>query len=177
MKHSPKSNSPLIRRTSAIASSTFFRPLPLAHCCNLWQVRYGGIPPVKSFQHAQVRILQRMPFRTSQISLHGLPRPSGCRTTGGIRDSRTAHCSSVNFTRFVIPIIILGLHETAFSKENLNSKNPFTSTAILSEILTFNTTFDVIYSITLGKYKALLWHKFCIFVSIYSCSVGQFGEG
>jgi hypothetical protein len=40
-------------------------------------------------------------------------------------------------------------------------KNPFLSTAILSDILTSDTPSVVTNHITLRKYKILLWHELC----------------
>jgi hypothetical protein len=116
MKHSPKSSSPLVRRSSARASSTSFRTPSRTHCWNLrWQVWYGGNRSGKSFQRAPLRSIQRIPFRTSRLSLHGLPRPSWRRARDGIRGSMIAHCSSVNSSRLAIYYIIAkqGIYETA----------------------------------------------------------------
>jgi hypothetical protein len=49
-------------------------------------------------------------------------------------------------------------------------KNPFLSTAILSGILTTDTSSVVTSHITLRKYKVLLWHELCALVPVYSCN-------
>jgi hypothetical protein len=121
MKHSLKSSPPLVLRSWARVSSTSFRTPPLTHCWNLrWQVWYGGNRSGRSFHLAPLRSIQSMPFRTSRLSLHGLPRPSWRLARDGIRGSMIAHCSSVNSSRLaIIPIIIaeLGIYETASSKK------------------------------------------------------------
>lgn len=119
MKHSPKSSSPLVRKSWARASSTFFRTPPLTHRWNLrWQVWYGGNRSGRSFHLAPLRSIQSMPFRTSRLSLQGLPRPSWRLVRDGIRGSITAHCSSVNSSRLAIITIIIAelpIYETASS--------------------------------------------------------------
>jgi hypothetical protein len=97
MKHSERSRSPRVRKSSAKASSTRRRLPSLTHCWNLlWQVWYGGNRPGKSFHLAPERSIQRMPFITSRFSRHGLPRPSSRMGSSGRCGSMTAHCSSVS---------------------------------------------------------------------------------
>jgi hypothetical protein len=97
MKHSVRSSSPRVRRSSAKASSTRRRVPSLTHCWNLlWQVWYGGKRAGKSFHLAPERSIQRMPFITSRFSRHGLPRPSSRLGSSGRCGSMTAHCSSVS---------------------------------------------------------------------------------
>lgn len=109
MKHSLNSSSPRVRKSSAKASSTLFRTPSLTHCWNLlWQVWYGGNRSGKSFQRAPLRSIHSIPFRTSWLSLQGLPRPSWRRGKGGIKGSIIAHCSSLNSSRLAIHFIIAG---------------------------------------------------------------------
>jgi hypothetical protein len=104
MKHSDKSKSPRVRRSSARASSTRRRLPSLTHCWNLlWQVWYGGKRAGKSFHLAPERSIQRMPFITSRFSRHGLPRPSSRLGSSGRCGSMTAHCSSVSSSPRAMP--------------------------------------------------------------------------
>jgi hypothetical protein len=104
MKHSDKSSSPRVRRSSAKASSTLRSVPSRTHCWNLrWQVWYGGKRFGKSCQRAPLLSIQSTPFMTSRVSLHGLPRPSARRSGSGISGSISAHCSSVNSSRRAMP--------------------------------------------------------------------------
>ncbi len=104
IKHSVRSSSPRVRRSSAKASSTRLRLPSLTHCWNLrWQVWYGGKHPGRSFHLAPERSIQRMPFITSRFSLHGLPRPSSRLGSSGRCGSMTAHCSSVSSSPRAMP--------------------------------------------------------------------------
>lgn len=49
-------------------------------------------------------------------------------------------------------------------------KNPFLSTARLSDILTSDTSSIVTSNITLRKYNVLLWHELCTLAPVYSCN-------
>ncbi|GEM_PF-4371983 len=49
-------------------------------------------------------------------------------------------------------------------------KNPFLSTALLSDILTSDTSSVVTSHITLRKYKVLLWYELCTLAPMYSCN-------
>ena len=100
MKHSDKSSSPRVRRSSAKASSTLRSVPSRIHCWNLrWQVWYGGKRFGKSCQRAPLRSIQSTPFITSRVSRHGLPRPSSRRGSSGINGSISVHCSSVSSSR------------------------------------------------------------------------------
>jgi hypothetical protein len=104
IKHSERSRSPRVRRSSARASSTRLRLPSLTHCWNRrWQVWYGGKRAGKSFHLAPERSIQRMPFITSRFSLHGLPRPSSRLGSSGRCGSMTAHCSSVSSSPRAMP--------------------------------------------------------------------------
>ncbi len=104
IKHSLKSSSPLVCKSSAKVSSTLFRVPSLTHCWNLlWQLWYGGNRSGKSFKRAPLRNIHSIPFKTSRLSLQGLTPPSWRRGTGGIRGLIIAHCSSVNSSLLPIP--------------------------------------------------------------------------
>ena len=104
IKHSPKSTSPRSRRSSAKASSTRRSVPSLDHCWNLlWQVWYGGNLSGKSCHRAPERRIQRTPFITSRVSLHGLPRPSSRRSGSGISGAKIVHCSSVSSSPRAMP--------------------------------------------------------------------------
>jgi hypothetical protein len=96
IKHSDKSNSPRVRRSSAKVSSTRLSVPSLTQCWNRrWQVWYGGNRAGKSHQRAPERNIQRTLFITSRSSRRGLPRPlmaGGWSKSGSIKD----HCSSVS---------------------------------------------------------------------------------
>ena len=103
IKHSDKSNSPRVRKSSARASRTLFKVSSLTHIWKRrWQVWYGGNLPGKSCQRAPVRNMQRMPSKTSRFSRHGLPRPSSRRIGSAMSGSSIAHCSSVNNSLFAM---------------------------------------------------------------------------
>jgi hypothetical protein len=104
MKHSDKSKSPRSLRSCARASSTLRSVPSLTQSWNLrWQVWYGGNRSGKSCHRAPLRSIQRTPFITSRVSLHGLPRPSSRRGNSGIRGSISTHCSSVSSSRRAMP--------------------------------------------------------------------------
>ncbi len=97
MKHSDKSSSPRVRKSSARASRTRRSVPSLTHCWKRrWQVWYGGNLSGKSFHLAPERNIQRMPLITSRLLLHGLPRPSARRGSSGRCASITVHCSLVS---------------------------------------------------------------------------------
>jgi hypothetical protein len=99
IKHSDKSNSPLVRRSSAKVSKIRSSRPSLTHCWNLrWQVWYGGNRSGKSHQRAPERRIHSTPLRTSRSGRRGLPRVC---TTGGLSKSGSIndHCSSVNSSR------------------------------------------------------------------------------
>jgi hypothetical protein len=97
MKHSERSMSPRSCRSRAKASKTLRNVPSLDHCWKRrWQVWYGGKRSGKSCHRAPDLRIQRTPFITSRVSLHGLPRPSSRRGGSGISGARIAHCSSVN---------------------------------------------------------------------------------
>lgn len=103
IKHSLKSNSPRVRKSSAKASRTLFKVPSLTHIWKRrWQVWYGGNLPGKSCHRAPVRNIQRIPSNTSRFSRHGLPRPSSRRLGSAMSGSRIAHCSSVNCSLFAM---------------------------------------------------------------------------
>jgi hypothetical protein len=134
IKHSSKSSSPLVRRSSARASSTFFRTPPLTHCWNLrWHVWYGGNSSGKSFHLAPLRSIQKIPLKTSRLPLYDLPRPSWRLDRGGIRGSMITHCSSVNSSRLAIIAIIiaeLGIYETASNQKEKKNLLSFILTSV-----------------------------------------------
>src|ERR1044071_6622 len=103
IKHSDKSNSPRVRRSSASVSSTLRSVPSLTHCWNLrWQVWYGGNRAGKSDHRAPERRIQSTPFITSRSSRRGLPRPlmtGGWSKSGSIKD----HGSSVSSSRRAMP--------------------------------------------------------------------------
>src|SRR5437660_10576763 len=104
MKHSDKSRSPRSLRSCARASSTLRSVPSLTQSWNLrWQVWYGGKRSGKSCQRAPLRSIQRTPFITSRVSLHGLPRPSSRRGNSGIIGSISTSCSSVSSSRRAMP--------------------------------------------------------------------------
>src|SRR5581483_2503352 len=99
MKHSDKSNSPRVRRSSAKVSKRRSSLPSLTHCWNRrWQVWYGGNLSGKSHQRAPERRIQSTPFKTSRSGRRGLPRVC---TVGGLSNSGSikAHWSSFNSSR------------------------------------------------------------------------------
>jgi hypothetical protein len=103
MKHSDRSRSPRSLRSAARASRARRRVPSPTHCWNRrWQVWYAGNLSGRSCHLAPERRIQRMPFRTSRVSFHGLPRPSSRRGGVGISGSIIAHCSSVISSRLAI---------------------------------------------------------------------------
>ena len=99
MKHSDKSNSPRVRRSSAKVSKRRSSRPSLTHCWKRrWQVWYGGKRSGKSHQRAPERRIHSTPFKTSRSGRRGLPRVC---TVGGLSKSGSinAHCSSVNSSR------------------------------------------------------------------------------
>ena len=97
MKHSERSISPRVRKSSARASNTLRSVPSRDHCWNLrWQVWYGGKRSGKSCHLAPERSIQSTPFITSRVSLHGRPRPSSRRGGSGISGPIIDHCSSVS---------------------------------------------------------------------------------
>ena len=60
-----------------------------------WHVWYDGYRSGKSCHGAPVRIIHKMPFKISQSSLRGLPRPPAFVGGTGINGFTTFHCSSV----------------------------------------------------------------------------------
>lgn len=97
MKHSERSMSPRVRRSSAKASKTLRSVPSRDHCWKRrWQVWYGGNLSGKSCHRAPLRRIQRTPFITSRVSRQGRPRPSSRRGGSGISGPIIAHCSSVN---------------------------------------------------------------------------------
>lgn len=106
MKHSERSSSPRVRRSSARASRTARSVPPLDHCWKRrWQVWYGGNRSGKSCHRAPLLSIQSTPFITSRVSFHGRPLPSSRRGGSGMSGSITAHCSSVSSSprRFAMP--------------------------------------------------------------------------
>ena len=102
IKHSDKSNSPRVRRSSAKVSKRRASRPSLTHCWKRrWQVWYGGNLSGKSHQRAPERRIHSTPFKTSRSGRRGLPRVC---TTGGLSnsDSIKDHCSSVNSSRRAI---------------------------------------------------------------------------
>ncbi len=99
IKHSDKSNSPRVRRSSAKVSSIRSSRPSLTHCWKRrWQVWYGGNLSGKSHQRAPERRIHNTPFKTSRSERRGLPRVC---TEGGLSnsDSIKDHCWSVNSSR------------------------------------------------------------------------------
>jgi hypothetical protein len=102
IKHSDRSNSPRVRRSSAKVSRIRTSLPSLTHCWNLrWQVWYGGNLSGRSHQRAPERRIHSTPFNTSRSGRRGLPRVwigDGLSNSGSIKD----HCSSVNSSRRAI---------------------------------------------------------------------------
>jgi hypothetical protein len=99
MKHSDKSNPPLVRRSSAKVSKTRSSRPSLTHCWNRrWQVWYGGNLSGKSHQRAPERSIHSTPFKISRSGRRGLPRVC---TTGGLSNNCSIrdHCSSDSSSR------------------------------------------------------------------------------
>jgi len=97
IKHSERSISPRVRRSSASASNTLRNVPSRDHCWKRrWQVWYGGNLSGKSCQRAPLRRIQSTPFITSRVSFQGRPRPSSRRGGSGINGLIIAHCSSVS---------------------------------------------------------------------------------
>jgi len=99
IKHSDKSRSPRVRKSSARVSSTRLSRPSLTHSWNLrWQVWYGGNLFGRSHHLAPERSIQRTPLRTSRSGRRGLPR---VWTVGGLSNSGSskAHWWSVNSSR------------------------------------------------------------------------------
>jgi hypothetical protein len=97
IKHSLRSSSPRVRRSSAKTSSTSLSAPDLTHCWNLrWQVWYGGNLSGKSFHRAPLLSIQKIPSITSRVSRQGRPLPSSRRGSSGSRGSMIDHCSSVS---------------------------------------------------------------------------------
>jgi hypothetical protein len=97
IKHSERSSSPRVRKSSARTSSTWRSVPSRDHCWNRrWHVWYGGNLSGKSCQRAPLRRIQSTPFITSRESFHGRPRPSSRRGGSGMSGPIIAHCSSVN---------------------------------------------------------------------------------
>ena len=110
MKHSLRSTSPRVRKSSAKVSNTLRRTPVRTHCWKRrWQVWYGGNRSGKSCQRAPERRIHNMPLRTSRLARQGRPRPSGRRGGVGINGARRVHCSSVSSSRRAI-LATLPLH-------------------------------------------------------------------
>ena len=96
MKHSVKSNPPRsftsFSNARKIASNT---PERTHSWKRRWQVWYGGYLSGMSFHCAPVRMIHKIPSRTSRLSRRGLPRPSGRFGGSGMSGRIIAHCSSV----------------------------------------------------------------------------------
>jgi hypothetical protein len=99
MKHSDKSISPLMRRSSAKVPKTRSSRPSLTHCWKRrWQVWYGGNLSGRSHQRAPERRIHSTPLKTSRSGRRGLPRvcvEAGMSNNGSIN----AHCSPVNSSR------------------------------------------------------------------------------
>ncbi len=94
IKHSDKSILPLLRRSSANAFNSVSMTPSATHFWNQrWQVWYGGYRVGRSFHGAPVRIIQRIPLRTSRGSRGGRPRRVPVIVLG-MKDSINSHCSS-----------------------------------------------------------------------------------
>jgi hypothetical protein len=102
MKHSDKSKSPLVRRSSAKLSKTRRSRPSLTHSWKRrWQVWYGGKRSGKSHQRAPERRIHNTPLRTSRSGRRGLPRVwmlCGLSNNDSIKD----HCWSVSSSRRAI---------------------------------------------------------------------------
>ena len=97
IKHSERSISPRVRKSSAKASRTLRSVPSRAHCWNRrWQVWYGGNRSGKSCQRAPLLRIQSTPLSTARVSFQGRPLPSSRRGGSGISEPIMAHCSSVN---------------------------------------------------------------------------------
>lgn len=97
IKHSERSISPRVRKSSAKASKTLRNVPSRDHCWNRrWQVWYGGNRSGKSCHRAPLLRIQSTPLNTSRVSFQGRPLPSSRRGGSGISGPIMAHCSSVN---------------------------------------------------------------------------------
>jgi len=95
MKHSERSIFPRRLRSSASAFKSVSITPSRTHFWNhRWQVWYGGYLGRSSTQGAPVRMIQRMPLRTSLGFLGGRPR-SVPFIALGIKPSINRHCSSL----------------------------------------------------------------------------------
>ena len=103
IKHSERSNLPLVCKSSAKALNTFLSVPSLTQVWKRrWQVWYGGNRSGRSAHGAPVRNIQRMPLITSRLSRHGRPRPSERRGISPSKGSIIFHCSSLNSSRRAI---------------------------------------------------------------------------
>jgi hypothetical protein len=104
MKHSLKSSLPRLRKSSAKVSSSCRNTPELTHAWNRrWQVWYGGNRSGMSCQRAPVRNIHSTPSNTARVSAGGLPRPSSLGLSSGNSGASTAHCSSVTWSRLLMP--------------------------------------------------------------------------
>ena len=102
IKVSLKFNLPLLHKSSANVSNTFFnRPSLTQAWKRRWQVWYGGNLSGKSDHLAPLRKIHKTPFRTSRAGREGRPRVwiSSVLSNNG---SINVHCSSVNSSRRAI---------------------------------------------------------------------------
>ena len=100
MKHSLRSNSPRVRKSSARVSSTARRTPARTHCWKRrWQVWYGGNRSGKSCPRAPDRKIHKIPLRTSRLARQGRPRPSGRRDGVGSNGAIISHWASVSSSR------------------------------------------------------------------------------
>jgi len=94
-KHSVKSKSPRLHKSSANALKIFSKVPSLTHLWKrLWQVWYGGYRSGISCQGAPVRNIHNIPLTTALVSFQGRPRPSGRLGSLGISGTNKAHWSS-----------------------------------------------------------------------------------
>ena len=102
IKHSYRSNSPRVRRSSAKVSNMRSSRPSLTHCRKRRrQVWYGGNLSGKSHQRAPERRIQSTPFKISRAQRCGLPRVwmlCGLSNSDSIKD----HCSSDSSSRRAI---------------------------------------------------------------------------
>src|SRR2546423_13031863 len=98
IKHSDRSISPRIRKSSARASSTLRSVPSRDHCWNRrWDVWYGGKLLGKTRQRAPPRRNLRTPLLSPRGAFHGRARPSSPRGGLGVRGAVIVPLLSVYF--------------------------------------------------------------------------------
>ena len=119
IKHSDRSIFPLLRKSSAKAFKSVSITPSATHFWNhRWQVWYEGYREGRSFQGAPVRIIQRMPFKTSLGFRAGRPRKG---SVDRLRNERLYHQ----------PLLISDIHSWApWNPEKIKFWRPIFSNRI-----------------------------------------------